>query len=74
MSLARIQNLYGIPARYGDRVSINGKKGKVIGAVGDLVCVRWSGDLRGELFEPWEVYCTNENGLIGPRVDPDVSS
>jgi hypothetical protein len=57
-NLTSIRAKFGVPARRGGVVQINGRSGIITGMSGDLVRVRLAGNDAGLPFHPLEiVYC-----------------
>lgn len=51
-----IQRTYGVPARLGGRVIVDGRPGTIVGMRGPRIMVRFDGEDRPRLYHPtWRV-------------------
>lgn len=56
MSMEYIRRTYGVPAKRGMRVVIDGKPGRIVSSMGGYLRVRLDGELRPSNYHPtWRV-------------------
>lgn len=56
MTMQYIREFYGVPAKRGARVTVNGKQGVITGSVGAYIRVKFDGDSYSKQCHPdWRV-------------------